>query len=301
MLKPHADSGLIFGLSAYILWGLLPLYLVLLTPAMPLEVAGLRVIWTNLFCLLILVLRRDWSWFSSQLLTLKTLLGLVLAAGLLAINWGVYIYAVATNRAAEGALGYFLNPLVSVALGVVILGERLRRNQWIAVGIAAFAGGYLVLVTGGLPWIAIVLSVAFAIYGLIKKRTQITLAPIPALWLETAFILPVAFGVLGWLQSSNGLSWPSVSWQHTLLIIGLGPVTAIPLLLFAQAARTLQLTTLGMLQFVAPTLHLVIAVWIFHEPVSGHRWLAFILVWISLVLLTWDAVWQQTRSKNPKS
>ncbi len=283
------------------LWGLLPLYLVLLVPATPWEVFGLRIVWANLFCLLVLALMRDWSWFSGLVRSPKTLLALALAAGCISINWGVYIYAVATQRAAEGALGYFLNPLVSVALGVIVLGERLRRLQWLAVAIAAVAGAYLAVVTGGIPWISIVLAAAFSVYGLIKKRTQISLAPIPSLWVETTVLLPGGLGLLFWLQTSTGLVWPMAGWLHTLLIIGLGPITAIPLLLFARAAQTLKLATLGMLQFIAPTLQLLVAVLVLHEPVSGHRWLAFALVWISLALLTWDALAHQPRLANGKT
>ncbi len=295
MQKPHIDPGLLPGVLSYVLWGLLPLYLVLLPPATSWEVAGFRMFWTHIFCLVVLVWRHDWAWLAGLIRTPKTLLGLISAAGCLSVNWGVYVYAVATHRAADGALGYFLNPLVSVALGVLVLGERLRRAQWLAVMIAVVAGSYLVLTTGGIPWIALVLSSAFAIYGLIKKHTQIELAPMPALWLESAFMLPVALSLFAWLLADGRFVWPTAGWVHTLLIMGLGPITAVPLLLFARATQTLKLATIGMLQFIAPTLQLLIAVWVFHEPVSAHKWLSFALVWVSLGLLTWDAVARQSR------
>ena len=296
---PEAARGALYGLAAYLLWGFFPLYFHALGPSGPLEVLAHRILWSLLFCLVVLVVGRRWQWLRPLLARRKLLLGLTLAALVLALNWGVYVGAVMAGHTSEAALGYFLNPLLTVALGVVILGEPLRRLQWVAVGIGALAAAYLTVVGGRVPWIALTLAVSFALYGLIKKRVGASLSALHGLTIETAALLPVA-GVLLWLvshgadlASTSGQQQPGATFLgfggwHTALLLLTGPVTAIPLLLFASAARRVPLVTIGLLQFMTPVMQLLCSL-ILGEIITAARWVGFGIVWIALAVLSVDS------------
>ncbi|MBK8755995.1 MAG: EamA family transporter RarD [Actinomycetales bacterium] len=296
---PEAGRGALYGLTAYLLWGFFPLYFHALGPSGPLEVLAHRIVWSLLFCIVVLVIGRRWAWLRPLLARRKLLVGLTVAALVLAINWGVYVGAVLAGHTSEAALGYFLNPLLTVALGVVILGEPLRRLQWVAVAIGAVAAGYLTVVGGSLPWIALTLASSFALYGLIKKRVGASLPALHGLTVETAALFPVAL-VLLWMvsqgadlastggQQQAGSTFLGFGGWHTTLLLLTGPVTAIPLLLFASAARRVPLVTIGLLQFLTPVMQLLCSL-ILAETISAARWVGFAIVWLALAVLSVDS------------
>ena len=287
---PDIRRGTVFGLSAYLLWGTFPFYFHALAPAGPWEIVAHRILWCLAFCVLVLLARRDIAWLPALLRQRRIMVGLTIAACVVALNWGVYVGAVLGGHTRDAALGYFLNPLITVALGVVVLREPLRRLQALAVGIGAVAAAYLTVVGGQVPLIALTLATSFAIYGLVKKRVGATLPALHGLTVETAVLAPVAGLLLGPLSGAFGahaLGWQSPG--HAALLVLSGPVTAIPLLLFAAAARRVPLVTIGLLQFTTPVLQLVASLAL-GEQVSGHEWVGFCIVWVALAVLTTDAV-----------
>ncbi|MEV4315932.1 EamA family transporter RarD [Actinocrispum sp. NPDC049592] len=276
-------KGLMYAVTAYALWGVFPLYFAALEPAGPLEVLAHRVLWTAVFGVL-------------TLLALRRLPGLgkafrfklLLAAVAIAVNWLTYVYGVHSHQVVETSLGYFLNPLLTVVLGVTVLRERLRPMQWIAVGIGLAASVVLTVDYGRLPWIAITLAVAFGTYGLLKKSI-----PVPALegvTVETLFIAPAALVYLLWFAGPGGTTFGSGSAWHTVLLMLAGPITGIPLLLYAGAARRLPLTVTGLLQYITPVLQLTLGLTVFGEPMPLPRLLGFGLVWVALAVLSVDGL-----------
>lgn len=213
---------------------------------------------------------------------------LSVAAGFLAVNWGVYVYAVSSNQIVEASLGYFINPLVSVGLGVLFLRERLRTGQWIAVGIAFVAVGVITISYGRLPWVSLVLACSFAVYGLLKK--QVGAGAVESLTIETTVLAPVAAVVMIVMATSGTSVMTSGSWSNVLLLVLLGPITALPLLAFGGAATRIPLSTLGLMQYLTPTLQFVLGVVIFNEVMSETRWAGFALVWVSLVVMSVDGL-----------
>lgn len=298
MSPPVADDaaelkrGTIFAFLAYGIWGLFPLYFHALEPSGAFEILAHRILWTMLFCVVVLVVRRDLGWISSVLRRPKLLGGLTLAALLIAGNWVVYVLAVITGRTYAAALGYFLNPLVTVGLGVVVLRERLRPLQWVAVSVGAVAAVYLTVAGGEFPWIAVSLAFTFAFYGLVKKKVGASLDAMHSLTVETLVLSPVAVGVLVWLGVQGSTTFGLHGATHTTLLVAAGVVTAIPLLFFAAAARRIPLVTIGLIQFLTPMLQLLIGVVLLDEHVTGALWLGFGIVWIALLLLTIDSLRQ---------
>jgi chloramphenicol-sensitive protein RarD len=292
-------SGLAAALGAYVLWGTFPAFWPLLEPAGSVEILAHRIAWTLVAMLVLLTALRGWSALRGQ--SWRTWATITGASVLIAVNWGVYIWGVTHGRIVESALGYYVNPLVSVVLAVVVLGERLRRLQWVAVGVATAAVAVLWVGTGTLPWIALVLAVSFGFYGLLKKR--VPLAPIAGLTAEGFLLGPIAIGYLVWLQA-DGTGTFGHGTAHTVLLISAGPVTALPLLLFAAGARRLPLATLGVLQYVNPTLQFGWGVLVDHEPMPPARWIGFVLVWLALVVFAvdgWRAHRRQARRSTPVS
>lgn len=285
--------GYLYALGAYLVWGFFPLYLRLLRPAGPVEVLAHRVVWSVLVVALILVALRRVALLRELLRRPRALAGSALAAVLIAVNWGVYIYGVDTDQVVETALGYFVNPLVSVLLGVAVLRERLRAAQWVALGIGALAVTVLTVDYGRLPYLALILALSFGGYGLTKKRLGFPAAE--GMLVESAVLAPAALGYLGWLASSGDLAFGRVSVGHTVLLMLAGAATAGPLLCFAGAANRLPLSSLGMLQYLTPTLQLGCGVLIFHEPMPPVRLAGFALVWAALVVFTVDALRQARR------
>lgn len=288
--SPGFGAGLGLGLSAYALWGILPAYFVLLAPAGPFEVVGFRIVLALVFCAILLTVTRTWRTLWS-LARQPRILGMMSLAGVLIyINWQVYVFAVLTGHVVEGALGYFMNPIVTVLLGVVFLRERLRPAQWAAIGIAAAAILVIAIGYGVVPWISLALAFSFGIYGFIKKRVGGTVDAISGLTLETAVLTPVAIVQLIVVASTVGLATGSSGALHTVLVLAAGAVTAIPLLLFAASARRLPLVYIGLSQFIAPVLQFVIGVVLLREDMPLERWIGFGLVWVALIVLTADMV-----------
>ncbi len=281
--------GTLYGLAAYGIWGLFPLYFHALKPSGPWEVLAHRIVWTFVLCAGILTVRRDWGWLRTTLAHRRLAGGLTLAAVLIAINWVIYVLAVMSGRTYEAALGYFLNPIVTVGLGVVVLSERLRPLQWAAVLTGGAAAIYLAVAGGVVPWISLSLAVTFALYGLVKKRVGASLGAMHSLTAETLVLLPIAAVILVVVTSNGTATLGEVSGRHTTLLLLAGVVTAIPLLFFAAAARRVPLVTIGLLQFSTPVLQLLCGVLLLGEHVSGRLWVGFGIVWIALVLLTIDS------------
>lgn len=292
-------KGLLAGLGAYVSWGVFPLYFALLRPAGAWEILSHRILWTAALCALLLVLTRDLRWVVDLARTPARLASVALAGAVIAVNWGVYTLAVLTGHVTEAALGYFLNPLVTVALGVVLLGERLRRLQWVAVAIGAVAAVYLTVSTGSPPWISFALALSFATYSLLKKRLGVTLSPLQSLAGESILLAPVAAVVLARLAAHGQTTWTGHGADHTLLLVSTGVVTAVPLMLFATAATRIPLSTIGLLQFVGPVLQLLCA-FAMGESIPPARWLGFALVWVALVLLSIDMVRHVSRGRRDR-
>jgi chloramphenicol-sensitive protein RarD len=275
-------KGLIYGAGAYLMWGFFPLYFKALQSVPALEIMVNRVVWSFLFLALVLLVLQEWPTWRRAIRQPRVFKIYVPAAFLLAANWLIYIYGVNSGQVVETSLGYFINPLLSVALGVVFLGEALRPGQWAAIGLAGSAVLYLTLQYGSLPWIALALAFTFGIYGLLKK-----LAPLGALHglsLETAilFLPGLAYLLYGASQGSN--AFVSGSWTIMILLALSGVITAIPLLLFASAAHSIPLYMIGILQYIAPTCQLLLGVLVFQEPFTPARRVGFILIWAALAL-----------------
>ena len=287
---PTAERrGTVYGFFAYLAWGLFPLYFHALAPATAFEILAHRIVWTLLLCLVLLAVMRDVRWVRPLLRRRRFLGGIGIAAVLIAVNWVVYVAAVTSGNVTEAALGYFLNPIVTVGLGVVVLGERLRVLQWVAVGLGLAAAVYLSVAGGRVPWVALTLAVTFALYGLSKKRLGETLPALHGLTVETVLLTPVAAGLMVWLGITGTQTFTRDAPLHPELLVLSGVVTAIPLLLFAAAARRVPLVTIGLLQFVTPVMQLLCGVVLLGERMSPERWAGFALVWVALVVLTVDS------------
>jgi chloramphenicol-sensitive protein RarD len=279
--------GYLFGLVAYACWGFFPLYFKLLRPAGALEILAHRVIWSAVSVALLLFVLRGWRRISGLRHRPRTVAGIALAAVLIAVNWGVYIYGVNSAHVVETSLGYFITPLISVAFGLALFGERLRGPQWVALGLGALAVVVLTVDYGRLPWIALTLAVSFASYGLVKKR--LGLPPADGLFVESGLLAAPGLGYLAWL-TATGRGTLGHGAGHTLLLLVAGVITAGPLLLFAGSANRIPMTGLGILQYVAPILQLFCGVVIYHEPMPPAQLIGFGLVWLALVIFTWDAL-----------
>lgn len=282
--------GTVFGALAYLLWGVFPLYFHALLPAGSIEILVHRVVWSLLVCLIVVAVLRDTSWIRPLLAAPRRIVRLGFAAMFIAVNWGVYIYGVNSGQVVEASLGYFINPLVTVLLGVVLLRERLRRLQWVAVGLGAVAVVVLTVDYGHVPVIALLLAGSFATYGLLKKRIGVDLGALAGLTAETALLFPFAVAALVWLEvTGRGTMSDQPPW-HGLLLASTGIATAVPLLMFAAAARRVPLTTIGLLQFTTPVLQLLCGVLLLGEHVPPSRWVGFSIVWLALGVLTLDQV-----------
>ncbi|MEQ4303768.1 EamA family transporter RarD [Plantactinospora sp. B6F1] len=291
----QARRGYLYGLGAYTLWGFFPLYIRLLEPAGPIEILAHRVVWSVVFVALLLAVARNWGFLRELRHRPAKLAGIGLAAALIAVNWGTYIYGVNSERVVETALGYFINPLVVVLLGVAVLRERLRPGQWVALGIGGLAVAVLTVDYGRLPYLALTLAASFGGYSLVKKRLGLPAAE--GMFIESAALTLPAIGYLGWLTWHSESSFGQVSAGHTALLMLAGAATATPLLMFAGAANRLPLTALGMLQYLAPILQLGFGVLVFHEPMPPARLAGFALVWLALVVFTVDGIRNVRRSR----
>ena len=290
--QPADDSqrGVASAFLAYGLWGLFPIYFAALAPANAVEILAHRIIWTLLICAIVLVWWRDGAWIRELLRRPRLAVRVAVAALVIALNWGVYVWSVRVGRTTDAALGYFLNPLVTVALGVLVLRERLRRLQWVAVGIGVIAALYLTLAAGGVPWIALVLAASFATYGLIKKQVGTALSPWQSLAGETAVLTPLALAAIAVMSVRGETTFTGHGALHTTLLVAAGIVTAIPLLLFAAAAQRIPLVLIGLIQFITPIMQLLVGVLLQHEHMTSARWAGFGIVWLALIALSLDSV-----------
>lgn len=284
-------AGLAYGVTAYVLWGLFPLYFVLFTRSGALEVVAHRAFWSLAFCLALLAVTRTFGQLRTALRDRRLVASLAVAGLLIAGNWAIYIYGVISGRTLDAALGYFINPLAVTALGVFVLKERLRPGQWIACGFGVAAVAVLVFAYGEFPIIALSLAFTFGTYSLVKKVAGRSVGPLPGLAIETGAILPLSGGYLVWLAATGQASTTMAS-GYTALLATTGVVTAVPLLLFAAAARRVPLVVIGMLQYIAPIGQFIVGWLVFGEPMPAGRWAGFILVWLAVLAFAADAVRQ---------
>jgi chloramphenicol-sensitive protein RarD len=280
--------GTLAGIAAYSLWGMFPLVFHLLGSVAPGEVLIHRIVWSFVVVVGLLVLRRERHWFQAVRSRPGALPRLTVAAVLIATNWLVYIWAVDNDHVVEAALGYYINPLISVALGVAVLGEHLRRLQVVALGFGAAAVAVLTAAYGRVPWIALVLACSFGGYGFLKKAVRV--GAVTSLAVETLVLVPAALAGLVVLEVTGEAAFLRGSVGRDVLLVGLGVVTAVPLLLFGTAARRIPLSLLGLLQYLTPTLQLLCGVVVFHEPMPPERLVGFVLVWVALAVLAADAL-----------
>lgn len=255
-----------------------------------------RIIWSLLFVVILTAITRTWVKTIATARVRRNVVLLGVSGVLLSVNWCVYIYAVASNQVVEASLGYFINPLVSVGLGVLLLRERLRVGQWVAVAVAVVAVGVLTFSYGRLPWISLALALSFGFYGLIKK--QVGAGAVPSLTVETAVIAPIALVVMVAMASSESSALTSDGPWTVVLLILLGPVTALPLLAFGGAATRIPLSTLGLMQYLTPVVQFILGVVVFGEAMTTTRWIGFVLVWLSLVIISIDGLRNARTNRN---
>jgi chloramphenicol-sensitive protein RarD len=286
--------GLLNGFAAYGMWGLVPLFWPLLKPSGAAEILAHRMIWSLVLVGLILLVIRRWAWAGELIRQPRKLALITVAATVITVNWGVYIWAVNAGQVVEASLGYFINPLVTIALGVLLLKERLRPAQWAAVGIGLSAVVVLTIGYGRLPWISLTLAFSFAAYGLVKKKVNI--GGLESMAAETAIQFLPALAYLLWLGSQGRSTFGTEGAGHAALLAATGVVTAVPLVCFGAAAIRVPLSTLGLLQYLAPVFQFGLGVLYFHEAMPPERWAGFSLVWLALTILTWDALRTARRS-----
>ncbi|MGW5773060.1 EamA family transporter RarD [Streptomyces longwoodensis] len=288
--------GLLNGFAAYGMWGLVPLFWPLLKPAGAVEILAHRMVWSLAFVGVALLFIRRWAWAGELLRQPRRLALLTVAAAVITVNWGVYIWAVNAGHVVEASLGYFINPLVTIAMGVLILKERLRPVQWAAVGVTVVAVVVLTVGYGRPPWISLCLAFSFATYGLVKKK--VNLGGVESLAAETAIQFLPAMAYLTWLSTRGESTFTSEGAGHSALLAATGVVTAIPLVCFGAAAIRVPLSTLGLLQYLAPVFQFLLGIAYFHEEMPAERWAGFALVWLALSMLTWDALRTARRARR---
>ncbi len=307
MLKPagaprsEQSAGVAFGIAAYGLWGVLPLYLALVAAAGPVEILAHRIVWSLLVCAALVTLMRQWRPLLLLLRTPRAMAWLTAASLLIAANWLTFAYAVLNGRALESALGYYINPLLSIALGVLVLGERLSRLQWVAIAIATAAVLVMSIGYGAVPWISLVLATTFALYGYAKNRVGKRTTAVTSLTIETTILFGPALACLFVLADRGSATALALGPGHFWLLAGLGIITATPLLFFGAAASRLPLSVVGSLQYIAPTAQFVIALLVFGEPMPLERWIGFALVWVAIVILSVDLFRRRPRTASARN
>ncbi len=289
------NAGVIYAVLAYTAWGLLPIFFKQLSNVNAFEVVLHRMLWSLVFLLCLLAILRRWAWLREAMRQPRVLAAFGVSALLLSVNWSVYVWAVQNAHVLDASLGYFILPLVNVAMGFAFLNERPRPRQWLAVALAAAGVLWLTVQAGRLPWIALLLAITFGIYGLLRKLAK--LGALEGLTLETLLLAPLAVGLLAWWtwhgQGALVQGGPStLGW-----LVLAGPLTAIPLLLFAAGARRIPLATLGILQYISPSLQMLLGVWLYAEPFEPARAVGFCLIWIALLLYSADSLWNGRRQR----
>ncbi|MET0693252.1 MAG: EamA family transporter RarD [Propionibacteriaceae bacterium] len=294
----RARRGILYGIAAYACWGLVPLFWPLVNQASALEILATRIIFSLVVSVILLLLTVPRGWWA-KIRSPRTLAMLGAAAAVVTVNWGMYIWAVNHGHVVETALGYYINPILSILLGVLLLSERLAPLQWAAVGLAAVAVIVLTIDYGHPPWISLTLAVSFATYGFLKKK--VNGGAVETLTVESAFVFLPALAYLIYLQSVGTLTFGHLGAGHTLLLMSTGLVTAVPLLFFAAASTRVPLSTLGLIQYLAPTAQFLLGVWYFHEVMSPARWVGFGCVWVALMLLTGFGLFQSNANRRART
>jgi chloramphenicol-sensitive protein RarD len=294
----NANKGFVSAATAFAVWGVFPLYFHALQQVPAMQVISHRIVWSCLFVFGWMLLRGELASVRTALANRGVVLRLALSATLITLNWITYVYGVTHGRVVETSLGYFIGPLVNVLLGIVLLSEKLTRAQWTAVALATLGVGYLTFMTGGLPWIALTLAVSFACYGLVRKVVKVE--ALPGLAIETVLLVPFAVGYLLWSESAGVGALGHEGPVTDVMLIASGPLTAITLFLFAQGTRLLPYSTIGLLQYIAPSLQFMCGVFVLHEPFDHARAIGFALIWTALVIYAGEGVRlsrrQQTRA-----
>lgn len=292
------NKGYLYAIGAYLAWGFLPIYWKGLQGIPALEILSHRIVWSLVFICLLLTVKRHWHWLHSALRSPRIMITFLATAVILSINWGTYIWAVNADQVVETSLGYFINPLISVLLGVIFLHERLRHWQWVSVAVAAIGVLYLTLIYGSLPWIALTLAFSFGFYGLIRKTAA--LDALEGLALETAWIFLPALAIIMFSELSGNGALGQRELSTTLLLIGAGLATAVPLLWFGMAARRIPLTSIGILQYLAPTCQLMIGVFLYKEPFDTNQLIGFCLIWLALLIYTSESISHTRKLRNQR-
>lgn len=287
------NSGIAYAVFAYVLWGVFPIYFKALQHVAATEILAHRMVWSLAFVAGVLAARRRWTWLREVLQRPALVARFVASASLVSVNWGIYIWAVNAGHVVDASLGYFINPLVNVLIGSAFLHERLRAGQWIAVALAAFGVAWLTWHAGALPWIGLALAFSFAAYGLLRKTA--TLGAAEGLALETALLAPLALAYLAWLATLGQNAFADGTATTRWLLAAAGPVTALPLLFFAAGARRIPFSMLGVLQYIAPTLQLLLGVWLYREPFDAGKALGFAAIWIALAIYSVEGLWRTWR------
>jgi len=288
------NPGILYAASAFILWGIFPLYFHAIRAVPPLEILGHRMLWSLAFLAIVLTVRQQWKWLPRVVRQPRVLGAFIASALLLSSNWFVYIWSVNNGHVLDASLGYFINPLLNVMLGMLVLKETLRRGQWIAIGMAACGVAWLTWSAGELPWIALILGMSFACYGLLRKTAA--LAALEGLSLETMLLFPLALAYVAWLTVQGQNTFINTDTGATRwLLAAAGPLTAIPLLLFATGARQISMSALGLLQYISPTLQALLGVWVFHEAFPTERLIGFVIIWTALALYVAEGLWTSRR------
>jgi chloramphenicol-sensitive protein RarD len=289
------NRGIAYAALAFLIWGLFPLYFRALHEVPPVQILAHRMVWSLVFLCAVLTIRRQWRWLPEVLRRPRVVATFTLSALLLSANWFIYIWAVNNGHVIDASLGYFINPLVNVLLGLLVLKERLRPGQWGAIGVAALGVMWLTWQAGQLPWIALVLAGTFGAYGLLRKTAA--LAALEGLSFETLLLFPLAVGYVGWLTMTGTNAFIETSSDATRwLLVAAGPITAIPLLLFAAGARRIPLSVLGMLQYIGPTIQMLLGLVVFHETFTPARLAGFIVIWSALGLYVAEGLWTGRRA-----
>jgi chloramphenicol-sensitive protein RarD len=291
-------TGILSAASAFLCWGLFPLYFHAIGEVPSLQILAHRMLWSLLFLVIVLTVRRQWAWLNLARQP-RIFWSFVASAVLLSVNWLIYIWAVNNGHVIESSLGYFINPLVNISLGYLLLKERLRRAQWMAIGVAALGVAWLTWRSGTVPWISLALALSFGGYGLLRKTAA--LGALEGLSFETMVLFPVAAAYVAWLTVHGQNAFINTDSNTTrLLLMAAGPITAIPLLLFASGARQIPLSVLGLLQYLSPTLQFLLGVWLFHEPFSADRLVGFVLIWAALALFAAEGLLRRPSSATTK-
>ena len=287
-------TGIINAILAFLCWGLFPLYFRALREVPPSQILAHRMLWSLVFLAIVLTVRRQWKWLPDVLRQPRVIGSFAASALLLSANWLVYIWSVNNGHVIEASLGYFINPLVNIMFGYLLLKERLRAGQWAAIALAALGVAWLTWQAGAVPWIALILASTFGAYGLMRKTAK--LGALEGLSFETLLLFPLALGYVIWLSLHGQNSFVNSASDSTRwLLVAAGPITAIPLLLFASGARKIPLSVLGLLQYITPTIQFLLGVWLFHEAFTADRLVGFLLIWSALALYAVEGLWRSRK------